>query len=156
MSAGGRRALHVTGGSLMATGIVGLLWARFPMTSRADMVQAAVIPINDAGHIALTAVTGLLILAMTVFSAWAFGRGFRAYSLATAAVVLIFGGLTGVQATKLATGEPTPWLGLLERVSIGAWLLWLVVLAVELVAEAPALGATQESPRAWQRWAPRR
>jgi hypothetical protein len=156
MSAGERRALHVTGGSLMAAGIVGLLWARFPMTSRADMVQAAVIPINDAGHIALTAVTGLLILAMTLFSAWAFGRGFRFYSLATAAVVLIFGGLTGVQATKLATGEPTPWLGLFERVSIGAWLLWLVVLAVELVAEAPALGATQEDPRAWPRWAPRR
>jgi hypothetical protein len=151
MSARDRRALHVTGGLLMTAGIVGLLWARFPMTARADMVQAAVIPINDAGHITLTAITGLLILAMIAFAAGAFGRGFRVYSLATAAVVLISGGLTGVQATKLATGEPTPWLGFLERVSVGAWLLWLVVLALGLMIEAPAPHGAPERERSHAR-----
>jgi hypothetical protein len=49
------------------------------------------------------------------------------------AAVVVFGALTGVQASKVAAGEATPWLGLLERLSIGAWLLWMAVLAVMLM-----------------------
>lgn len=131
-SSGNQRSLRVTGDLLIAFGIVGVLWLPFPMTSRADMVNGTT-PINDVGHIILTVATIILILSQLAFGAAAFGRWFRVYSLITAVVVLGFGGYTGTQSPRIPKGEPTPWLGLSERVSIGAWLLWLVVLAVILL-----------------------
>ena len=50
----------------------------------------------------------------------------------TLAVVVVFGALTGMDAARIAAGEPTPWLGVVERINIGAFLLWVVVLAVAL------------------------
>lgn len=43
------------------------------------------------------------------FAAASLGKPFRLYSVATAAVILVFSVLTSTQATKLETGaEPTP------------------------------------------------
>jgi hypothetical protein len=47
--------------------------------------------------------------------------------------IIVFGALTSMQAAKLPTGQPTPWLGLFERLSIAPWLLWMAVLAVMLL-----------------------
>lgn len=43
------RALRVTGGILVAQGIMFPLWLLFPMTSREEMVEATT-PANDVGH----------------------------------------------------------------------------------------------------------
>jgi hypothetical protein len=43
----------------------------------------------------------------------------------------VFGLLSG-QVDKLAAGAPTPWMGLLERIGIGAWLLWMASVAMVL------------------------
>ncbi len=129
MSADGRRAIRVLGVLLMAQGVTAILWLPFPMTSRADMVKGATTA-NDTGHLVLTGVTVVLILAQLAFGAAALGTRFRIYSVITAVTVLVAGGLTGTQATKVADGAATPWMGLSERINIGAWLLWLVVLAV--------------------------
>jgi len=51
----------------------------------------------------------------------------------TAAAALAFGALVGAQSPNLQDGKPTAWMGLFERVCVGAWLLWLVVLAVTLM-----------------------
>ena len=131
-SARGRRALRVTGGLLVAHGVSFSLWLLAPMSSREDMVEGTM-PANDLGHIVLTVVTILLILGEIGFGAAALGARFRRYSLATAATVLVFGALTGVEAAKVPAGDPTPWMGLVERISIGAWLLWIAVLAVALL-----------------------
>lgn len=131
-SAGGMRALRVTGGLLIAHGLTFPLWLLAPMTSREEMIEGTM-PATDAGHIALSAMTVLLILAEIGFGAAAFGLRFRLYSIATAAAVLIFGALTGVESAKVPAGDPTPWMGLFERVSLVAWLLWLAVLAVALL-----------------------
>jgi hypothetical protein len=149
-SAHGRRALRVTGGLLVAFGVTGVLWLAFPMTSREEMVDGTM-PVNDIGHIVLSAVTILLIVSQIGFGAAAFGQRFRLYSLLTAATVLVFGALTGMQSPKVPTGEPTPWMGLFERISIWAWLLWLAVLAISLLrtrTDAPKVTATPDTPRA--------
>jgi hypothetical protein len=70
--------------------------------------------------------SGLLI----AFGAAAFGTRFRVYSLVTVVTALVFGALTGTQAGNLAGRDPTPLLGLYERISVGAWLLWIAVLSV--------------------------
>jgi len=60
--------------------------------------------------------------------------------------IVMFGTLTGIQARNVAIGEPTPWMGLAERLSIAPWLLWMAVLAVMLMTAryagpaAPVLG----------------
>ena len=43
--------------------------------------------------------------------------------------MLIFGAWTGIVSSGISTGEPRPWLGLLERVNIYSYLLWQAVLA---------------------------
>jgi hypothetical protein len=54
-----------------------------------------------------------------------------------------------VQASKLPAGEPTPWMGLFERISVGPWLLWMAILAIMLVtaryAEPVGAGDTRRS-----------
>lgn len=61
------------------------------------------------------------------------GGWFRWYSLTTLAVLVVFGALAGTQGPQLAANEPTPWLGVFERINIGGYLLWLAVLAIVLL-----------------------
>lgn len=128
------RALRVAGGALVAFGVTGVLWLPFPMSSRADMVGATGMSANDIGHLVLSGVTAVLITLMIVMGAAGFGRWFRVYSAATLFVVFMFtGALTGIQSSNMAEGDPTPWLGVYERVGLGAYMLWMAVLALLLL-----------------------
>ena len=144
-AARGNRWLRVTGVLLMVFGVTSLLWLPFPMTARQDVVVGAAMATNDLGHIGMTALTAVFILAEIASSAVGLGWGFRIYCAATVAVILVFGALTGAQAPHVAQGLPTPLMGFYERVNIGAWLLWMAVLAVVLWRRLDAEGST--SPR---------
>jgi hypothetical protein len=128
-SAAGARPLRSTGGLLIAFGVSGVAWLAFPMTSRHEMVRG-VTAANDVGHLVLSGMTVALIVGQLAFGARAFGSRFRRYSAATGLTVLVFGALTAGESSKIAAGEPTPWLGLFERLDIGAWLVWLAVFAI--------------------------
>jgi hypothetical protein len=67
------------------------------------------------------------------FGAAAFGKRFRLYSIATIALLLVFGALTGLEAPRIAANLPTPWVGVWERINIGVFLLWVVALAIALL-----------------------
>lgn len=146
-AAGEQRPLRLTGGLVIAHGIVALLWLAFPMTSRTDITAGRPVAANDVGHIVLTAVTVAFILSQIGVSAAAFGRRFRLYAAVSAVTVVVFGALTGLQAPKLQAGEPTPWMGLLERVGIAPWLLWMAVLAVMLMPARDGRAATGSGGR---------
>jgi CubicO group peptidase (beta-lactamase class C family) len=77
-------------------------------------------------------VTVLLMLVAMGFGAVAFGSRFRRYSIATILALLVFGTLTGLDGPRLAANLPTPWMGVTERINIGVFLLWVMVLAVAL------------------------
>ena len=82
----------------------------------------------------------LFILLAIGFGASLFGRRFRLYSYATLLTLLVFGAWTGFEGARLAAQQPTPWIGLAERIHIGAYLLWVLVLAVILSRDgAPAI-----------------
>jgi hypothetical protein len=150
-SAAGGRALRVAGAALVAFGVTGVLWLPFPMSARDHIARASgAMSTNDVGHLVLSGVTAVLIVTMCVAGALHFGRAFRVYSAVTVTLVLVFSGvLTGLLSVKLTTGEPTPLLGLFERIGIGAWLLWLTVLALVLMRE-PTVGARDaRSSTAW-------
>jgi hypothetical protein len=140
-AANGNPPLRVTGGLLIAHGVVSVQWLWFPMTARDDIISGST-RWNDAGHLALVACSGLFALAEIGCGAAAFERRFRVYSILTAVTALVFGALTSTQAANLVEGRSTPLMGLYERVGVGAWLLWITVLSVILLRglRAPARG----------------
>ncbi len=84
-------------------------------------------------HAVFTGVIVVLILLAIAFAGAAFGGWFRWYSVATIATLVVFGALAATQGPQLAANEPTPWLGVFERINIGGYLLWLAVLAIVLL-----------------------
>jgi hypothetical protein len=88
---------------------------------------------TDVAHLVVAAVTVLSMVLTIAFGSGADGRWFRIYSILTIAATLAAGAWTGTQATRIAAGLPTPWLGAIERVSVYGPLLWISVLAVVLL-----------------------
>ena len=104
---------------------------------------------TDTMHIIVTIVNSLLIMLAIGFGSTAFGRRFRLYSMGTILILLVTGGLTATQASRLEANLPTPWAGVSERISIGGYLLWQAVLAMILIGAEPegAVGQTLSRKR---------
>lgn len=126
-SAGRSRALRITGGLFLAYGVVGLAAPFFPMHQRGTGIT-----LTDTMHKILTMVTVLLMLSAIGFGAVAFGKRFRVYSIATAVMLFVFGALVGLDTPRIEANLTTPWAGVTERICIGVFLLWVVVLAITL------------------------
>lgn len=128
-SAGRSRALRWTGGLLITVAVVGLFGGIFaPMNPRGvEPGLAATL------HLVYIGTNVLLIMAAIGFSAAAFGWRFRLYAIGSILTMLIFGGWGATYAEKIEAGLATPGAGIIERVSVYAWLVWLVVLAIALL-----------------------
>ncbi|HEX5167830.1 MAG TPA: DUF998 domain-containing protein [Cyclobacteriaceae bacterium] len=129
-SAGEIRSLRIAGSLLIVYGLVGLAWP--PMHLR-ETLAAGGGTITDTLHIVFTMITVPLMLLVMGFSSAAFGKTFRIYSISTIVIQLFFGILTGIDSPGIQTNEPTPLIGVWERICIGAYMLWLVVFAVMLL-----------------------
>jgi hypothetical protein len=130
-SAGGRRAVRIVGGLILAFASLGPLWSFAPMHQREVLAAGGGTP-SDTLHLVLGAVTVLLMFLAIGCGATAFGKRFRLYSIVTIVVLLVFGGLTFLEAPRLQMNLPTPWIGLWERINISVFLMWVVVLAAVL------------------------
>ena len=51
----------------------------------------------------------------------------------TMVILVAFGALTGMEGPGIAQNLPTPWIGVWERISIAAFMLWVAVLAIVLL-----------------------
>jgi hypothetical protein len=140
-SAGRSRALRIAGGLIVAYGSLGVLWPFAPMHIR-ETLAAGGGTLSDTMHLVLASVTVLLMLLAISFAAAAFGTRFRVYSLATLAILAAFGALTFLDAPRIAANLPTPWIGVWERINIGVFLLWVVVLATTLLRVKDDAAAT--------------
>jgi len=140
-SAGRIRALRIAGGLILAYGALGVLWPFAPMHLR-ETLAAGGGTLSDTMHLVLASVTVLLMLLAISFAATAFGTRFRVYSLATLAILAAFGALTFLDAPRIAANQPTPWIGVWERINIGVFLLWVVVLATTLLRVKDSAAAT--------------
>jgi len=138
-SAGRNRPLRVVGGLIVAHALIGLVWP--PMHQRAVLAAGAG-TLTDTLHIVWTIVTTLLFMLEIGFGAAAFGKRFRLYSIVTMAILVAFGGLTGMDAPQLQADLPTPWIGVWERINIGVFMLWIVVLATVPLRARPVADAT--------------
>ena len=130
------RRLRIAGTLLIIYGIIGLAWP--PMHQR-EVLAAGGGTLTDTLHIVFTAISVGLMMLIIGFCAAALGRKFRLYSIATVVVMLVFGMLTGLDSPKLEADLPTPWIGVWERICVGAYMLWVVVLATILLRKDKAL-----------------
>jgi hypothetical protein len=89
--------------------------------------------LSDTMHLVLASVTVLLMLAAMVHGAMALGKRFRVYSIASLVLLFAFGALTFIDAPRIGVNLPTPWVGVWERINIGVFLLWVVVLGTALL-----------------------
>ena len=126
--AGQKHALRVTGILLAIWGIVGFVWLFFPMHPRGTEALAA-----DVMHIVFAAAQIISMVLFIAFGAATLRWGLRLYSIGTIVAILVFGALTSLQAPAIAAGQPTPWMGIIERVSVYAPMLWVVVFAAFLL-----------------------
>jgi hypothetical protein len=120
-------------GLLLAYGIFNFWWP--PMHQR-EVIAAGGGTVTDQLHLVWAGVAVLFMFLFIAFGAAAFGKRFRLYSIGTILVLLFFGALTFPSTDAIATGQPTPWVGVWERVNIFMYLQWIAVLAVVLIREA--------------------
>jgi hypothetical protein len=131
-SSRGRFAVRASGYLLVAYGAFGMFWP--PMHQRA-VLAAGGQTLTDTLHLVWAGVTVVFMFVAMGFGAVAFGARFRVYSIATMAVLIVFGVLTSLQAPAVQADLPTPWVGVWERINIGVFLLWVIVLAIMLLRQ---------------------
>jgi hypothetical protein len=144
-SAGRNRPLRVAGSLMIAYGALGVIWPFAPMHLR-ETLAAGGSTFSDTMHIALGAITEILYLFALGFAAAAFGRQFRLYSIATFVILLVFGVLTFLDAPDVSVNHPTPLIGVWERINIGVFLFWVIVLAIILLRREKLPGSNGTAP----------
>ncbi|HUK21894.1 MAG TPA: DUF998 domain-containing protein [Gemmatimonadales bacterium] len=129
-SVGSHRALRVAAGAIVLAGAIGIFWP--PMHQR-EVLAAGGATLTDTLHLVWTAVNGLLTLVAMGCTAAALGGRFRVYAVVTMGLLIGAGVLTSIGAPGVQANMPTPWIGVWERLNLGAWLLWVFILALTLL-----------------------
>lgn len=126
-SSGPNRALRVMAILFVADAINSIvLWNFFPMHMRGVATT-----FTDTMHLIL-AVNPFVLLSV-VCGVVAFPRRFRFCSIGTIVVMLATAMVAFRYVTEVAASQPTPWLGLTERLSQYAFQLWQAALAIVLL-----------------------
>jgi hypothetical protein len=129
-SARGDRSLQTVGALFMVQAVLDLTWP--PMHQRA-VLAAGGGTLTDTLHLVWAAVTVLIMMLKIGFAARAFGPRFLIYSIETMIVLIVCGVLTGLDAPQIQANLPTPWVGVWERINLGVFLIWVMVLATMLL-----------------------
>ncbi|ULQ53402.1 DUF998 domain-containing protein [Flavihumibacter fluvii] len=130
LSAKGDRKLRFVGGVVLFDAAIGLFWP--PMHQR-EVIAAGGGTLTDTLHLTWAFVHLALMLLMIGFGAAAFGKGFRIFSVIIVLIFLVFGILTSKESVGIEAGQPTPLVGIWERINIGAYMIWVVVFAIKLM-----------------------
>jgi len=128
-AAQGKRSLTITAALIGLFSVNSLLWGLVaPMHGRGTTFTD-----TDTMHIAFAVSAVALMLAFICFGAASLGRSFRIYSAVTIVLILVAGGVAASQVPAIAANLPTPWMGLVERISVYGPTIWIAVLAIMLL-----------------------
>ena len=132
LTARGSSALRLLALMFAASALNALvLWNFFPMHMR-----GAERTFTDLMHLILAA--NPFVLATLVIGVFAFRSGFRWFSVAVLAAVLLLSLVGFSYATAVDSGQSTPGLGLIERLAQFIYQLWQGALALVLLQRASA------------------
>lgn len=126
-------ALHLSGALLIAYGILALMISTaFPMDAAGEDLTVAGIM-----HFVLVGLAAMVLLAAMLLAGFAFGRTapwFRRYSVVSALLMLLGTGLAYVSVQ-----QELPLSALAERITLAAYLVWILVFAATLLRRARGL-----------------
>jgi hypothetical protein len=129
-SAEPKRAGRITGAMLIGYALTGVVTGVFfPMKTR-EALAAGEGTLRNAIHPPGTIVMSLFMVLAMGYGARLLGRRFLYYSYGTIAILIVFGVLTSLQVGRMEANQPTPWMGVAERINIYATMLWVAVLAI--------------------------
>ena len=131
-SAGPRRALRIVAALLIAYAVITLTVGPFSSMHQREVLAAGGATLSDTLHLIVTAIGVFTFVLEIGLAATAFGTWFRLYSVATILAMLVFGAMTSVYAPQVQANEPTPWVGVYERINAYGYMLWIGVFAVTL------------------------
>jgi hypothetical protein len=132
-SAAPKRPARITGAMLVAFAAIGMVTGVFFEMDQREVVAAGEATLRHSVHAPGTAVMSLFLLLAMGFGATLLGRRFRYYTYGTIVTLIVFGVLAGLQAGQLEANQPTPWMGIEERINIYATMIWVAVLAIGLL-----------------------
>jgi Protein of unknown function (DUF998) len=132
-SASRRGVGRITGAMLAGYAVTGAVTGVFLSAATRETLEAGEETWRNNLHIPATAVMILCILLAIGFGSTLLGRRFRYFSYAMILAIVVFGVWAGIQIGQMEAGEPTPWLGIVERGNVYAIMLWVSVLAIGLL-----------------------
>jgi uncharacterized protein (TIGR03382 family) len=88
--------------------------------------------LTDTMHAVIAGVQVVVTLCAIALSGLALGGRFRSYAIASIVVMLIAGAASFMYAPRLEAQLSTTGLGLVERVNVYGYLVWVALLAVAL------------------------
>lgn len=130
LTSNGDRKLRFVAGVIIMDAVIGIFWP--PMHQRV-VLAAGGGSFTDTLHIVWTFIHLVLVLLMIGFGAAAFGKAFRIFSFGIVLIFIVFGILTANESPGLEAGLPTPFIGIWERINIGAYMVWIIVFAILLL-----------------------
>ena len=130
LSAKGNRKIRYVAAFILFDAVMGLFW---PPMHRREIIAAGGGTTTDILHVAWAFVHLALMLLMIGFGAAIFGKTFRIFSLAIILIFVIFGILTTRDSSGIEANLPTPYLGIWERINIGAYMLWVIVFSILMI-----------------------
>jgi hypothetical protein len=133
-AASDRLPLRIAAGLIVLFTLNGFFWGLVaPMHMRGTEFTG-----TDTAHIGFAIAAVLLMLGFIGFGAAALGRGFRLYSAVTVAAMLAAGAVVSTQVAAIAANQPTPGMGLVERISVYGPMIWMAVFALALLRREPS------------------
>lgn len=133
IAAGASRTGRITGALLAIEAMFGLIGGlAFPMATR-EVIAAGQETLRNELHAPYGLGMPILFVLVVLFGSRLLGGRFRLYSYATIVVTFAFGAMTALQTDQLRADQPTPWLGVVERVTAYLPLIWVAVLAACLL-----------------------
>jgi hypothetical protein len=151
ITASGRRAQRITAAVLLGEVVWGFAGGlAFPMATR-EVIAAGQETLRNQMHAWYGIGMPIFFVLAIGFGSRLLGKRFRSFSYATILTMVVCGMLVGSQTSALTANEPTPWLGVEERMNAYASMLWFVVLAVGLLRAQGAVAPRQlETPTVTQ------
>ena len=127
-----RRPMHLVAGLFAVYALACIPFA--PMHTR-EVLAAGGDTWTDTMHIVMTALDSLLLLSVILIGGWTFGRAYRVYSIVTLIVMLAGGAYTSMYGPAVGANQATPWMGITERITVYAAMLWIVSFAIVMLAQ---------------------
>jgi len=139
-AAKGQKALRIAATLIALKEVFGLAAALFaPMHLRGHEKT-----LTDTFHIIFTAIGVLLLMFPGMcFAAASLGKKFRIYTILTIILFLAFGALAGMDGPRVEANQPTPMLGIWERINVFGYMLWITVLSSVLLFRPDRRGDDQ-------------